>query len=34
MSDRKDGGFWTFDEDVHVELTRRAGVPSPTPSTP
>ena len=33
-SDREDGGFWTFDEDIHVELTKRAGAPSPKPLTP
>lgn len=34
MSDREDGGFWTFDEDVYVTLTKRADAPSPKPSTP
>ncbi|MSR23830.1 MAG: hypothetical protein EXR96_01890 [Nitrospiraceae bacterium] len=33
-SDREDGGFWTFDENVYVTLTKRADVPSPKPSTP
>lgn len=33
-SDREDGGFWTFDEDVYVTLTKRADIPSPKPSTP
>jgi hypothetical protein len=33
-SDREDGGFWKFDDDVQVELTKRAEVPSPKPPTP
>lgn len=33
-SDREDGGFWTFDDDIEVELTKRAEAPSPKPSTP
>jgi hypothetical protein len=32
--DRKDGGFWAFDNDIEVTLTKRADAPSPKPSTP
>ncbi|MEK7294479.1 MAG: hypothetical protein AAB049_05830 [Nitrospirota bacterium] len=34
MSDREDGGFWTFDEDVHVELTKRVEAAPPHPQAP
>ena len=34
MSDREDGGFWAFDDDIYVTLTKRAESPSPKPSTP
>lgn len=34
MSDREDGGFWTFDEDVHVELTKRVEAAPPQPQAP
>lgn len=33
-SDREDGGFWTFDDDIEVTLTKRADASSPKPSTP
>jgi hypothetical protein len=34
-SDREDGGFWTFDDDIHVELTKRAErTPPPAQPTP
>ncbi len=33
QSDREDGGFWTFDDDIHVTLTPRAGAPTPAPAT-
>ena len=34
-SDREDGGFWTFDDDIHVELTKRAeGTPPSAQPTP
>ena len=33
-SDREDGGYWTFDDDIYVTLTKRAGgaesAPPPT----
>ncbi len=32
--DREDGGFWTFDDDIEITLTKRAETPSPKPSTP
>ena len=32
--DRKDGGFWTFDNDIEITLTKRAEAPSPKLSTP
>jgi hypothetical protein len=28
-SDREDGGYWTFDDDIHVTLTPRAGAAAP-----
>lgn len=33
-SDREDGGFWTFDEDIEVTLTKRANTSPPKPLTP
>jgi len=33
-SDREDGGFWTFDEDIEVTLTKRANTSPPKPPTP
>ena len=35
-SDRHDGGFWTFDDDIYVTLTKRgstveSGTPAPAP---
>jgi len=33
-SDREDGGFWTFDNDIEVTLTKRADASPPKPSTP
>lgn len=32
--DREDGGFWTFDNDIEITLTKRAGAPVPQPQTP
>ena len=33
--DRENGGFWTFDDDIHVTLTKRgATVESTTPAAP
>jgi PEGA domain len=29
--DRADGGFWTFDDDIHVTLTKRADAPAAKP---
>jgi len=35
QSDREDGGYWTFDDDIYVTLTKRgAGAESATPSMP
>lgn len=36
-SDRKDGGYWTFDDDIHVTLTKRGSTvesAAPTPPPP
>ncbi len=33
-SDREDGGFWTFDDDIHVILTRRAEAAPAKPTAP
>jgi hypothetical protein len=33
-SDREDGGFWTFDDDIHVTLTKRADASPAKPSVP
>jgi PEGA domain-containing protein len=33
-SDRTNGGFWTFDDDIDVELTKRAEASPAKPSTP
>lgn len=33
-SDREDGGFWKFDDDIYVTLTKRADASPPKPSTP
>lgn len=33
-SDREDGGFWKFDDDIHVELTKRAEAAPPQPQAP
>jgi hypothetical protein len=33
-SDREDGGFWTFDDDIHVTLTKRADAPAPAAIPP
>ncbi|OGW66969.1 MAG: hypothetical protein A3H49_06170 [Nitrospirae bacterium RIFCSPLOWO2_02_FULL_62_14] len=34
-SDREDGGYWTFDDDIHVTLTKRGStVESSTPLPP
>ena len=33
-SDRTDGGFWAFDDDIEVTLTKRAEAPLSKPSTP
>ena len=33
-SDREDGGFWTFDDDIEVTLTKRADASPPKSSTP
>ncbi|MGE3152816.1 MAG: PEGA domain-containing protein [Nitrospiraceae bacterium] len=30
-SDRQDGGFWTFDDEVHVPLANRLAVSDPPP---
>jgi hypothetical protein len=30
-NDRENGGFWTFDDDIHVTLTKRAAAPPPAP---
>ena len=32
--DREDGGFWTFDNDIEITLTKRAGTAPPQPQTP
>ncbi len=36
QSDREDGGYWTFDDDIYVTLTKRAAgaesVPPPAPA--
>jgi len=32
--DRKDGGFWAFDDDIEVTLTKRAGAAPPQPQAP
>ncbi len=34
QSDRHDGGFWTFDDDIYVTLTKRAGAAPPQPQAP
>ena len=31
-SDRQDGGFWTFDDEVHVHLAQQLAVSQPSPS--
>ena len=33
-SDRENGGFWTFDDDLEVTLTKRAEAAPPQPQTP
>lgn len=33
-SDREDGGFWKFDDDIEVTLTKRAGAAPPQPQAP
>jgi len=33
-SDREDGGFWAFDDDIHVELTKRADTSPTKPPAP
>jgi hypothetical protein len=33
-SDREDGGFWTFDDDIHVTLTKRGGTVESTAPLP
>jgi hypothetical protein len=30
-SDRQDGGFWTFDDEVHVQLPQQLAIPQPSP---
>ena len=30
-SDREDGGYWTFDDDIYVTLSKRADAASPQP---
>ena len=32
--DRKDGGFWTFDDDIYVTLTKRADAAPTKPPAP
>jgi hypothetical protein len=34
QKDRENGGFWTFDDDIDVTLTKRAEVPPAQPHTP
>ncbi len=33
-SDRQDGGYYTFDDDIHVKLTPRASAEPPKPAAP
>jgi hypothetical protein len=33
-SDLEDGGYWTFDDDIHVTLTKRADAPAPAAIPP
>lgn len=33
-SDRHDGGYWTFDDEVHVKLAPRAPAEPPKPNSP
>lgn len=33
-SDREDGGFWTFDDDIEVTLSKRAEAAPPQPPSP
>jgi hypothetical protein len=33
-SDREDGGFWTFDDDIYVTLTKRADASPAKPPAP
>ena len=33
-SDREDGGFWTFDDDIYVTLTKRADAAPAKPPAP
>lgn len=31
-SDRQEGGFWTFDDEIHVQLARQLAVSQPAPA--
>jgi hypothetical protein len=33
-NDRENGGYWTFDDDIHVTLTKRSDAPAPAAIPP